>query len=267
MKLICREGSEHFYLRKDVEGNRITICVSNLRSLWRSQLTEDDVLGLFRRQNPLLQAKSECIMTYIHSCLDSKESSTTVKIDDRNKSLALRLVSQASEIKVKLHLILEIQDDQEFFREVTNPMVAVVMQLMEQRSKLLSLVRSKDLELREYKLEGAEITRKNVETNEVLEKEFIEESLSEFLDKTRANQFCTELNLSPDLSQIFTEVTRLKPDDSSSSNVPNPPSPVVPDRLNGTKFLPVKMENKRPIGNETIVQVPRSKLRKKNFNL
>lgn len=38
-------------------------------------------------------------------------------------------------------------------------MVAVINQLMEQRAKLLQLVKSKDLELREYKLEGAEISR------------------------------------------------------------------------------------------------------------
>uniref|UniRef100_A0A0A9X3X2 Non-homologous end-joining factor 1 n=2 Tax=Lygus hesperus TaxID=30085 RepID=A0A0A9X3X2_LYGHE len=177
MNLIYRDGSENFYMRKEVEGNQITVCVTNLKSLWRSRMTQDDILGLFRRQNPLLQAKSEWIMTYVHSCLDSKESSTCVKVDDTNKTLSLNLVNQASEVKVKLHLILHIQDDQEFFREVTNPLVAVVIQLMDQRSKLLALVKSKDLELREYKLEGAEITRKNVETSDVMEKEFLNESL------------------------------------------------------------------------------------------
>ncbi|BES95102.1 Nonhomologous end-joining factor 1 [Nesidiocoris tenuis] len=247
-------------MRKDVQGSTIALNVTNLKKLWRVKLSEDDLLKLFRSQNPIVQAKPEWIVSYVNSCFNS--SDLVVQLEIRDNTLSVEMVKPSSEIKVKLTFTLEEQDSSEFFREITNPMVAVINQLVEQRSKLLNLVKSKDLELAEYRLEGANISRKNVETDEVIEKEFFNNCTTEFIDRIRVDQTVSDLVLPQDLAEIYSEATRIRTIDNQVE-----PSILPAGGAEKESLSPNKTEHKRPLGSSVIVQVPRVKQRKKNFNL
>lgn len=64
--------------------------------------------------------------------------------------------------------------DEVFFEQITNALINSMAIMEEQNKELKTVIRHKDAEIEQYKLEGIKLVRKNLETNVFNENEFDE---------------------------------------------------------------------------------------------
>lgn len=48
MKFICEVGSDKFYMRNDVLSDRVTVNITDLKSLWQVSMTESEIVDRFK---------------------------------------------------------------------------------------------------------------------------------------------------------------------------------------------------------------------------
>ncbi|KOC63012.1 hypothetical protein WH47_02461 [Habropoda laboriosa] len=156
--------------------------------------------------NPLLNVKA---INYYEIVLDILNNISVHIVEASTEQIKLKVPLEGGSMKFTLNL--SIGKSKDFWEIVTKPLCISSMEIIRQHEFLIDLIKKKDEEIAEYKAEGAELIRKNIET-----KTFTEEQLKinipspNVLDYTNAFQrmidFYNKLNLDK-CNTTFTELT------------------------------------------------------------
>ncbi|XP_014245958.1 uncharacterized protein LOC106664596 [Cimex lectularius] len=206
MKQICVKNGQSYYIHSDLSDKKFSIDITDLKSIWRKILSEDSLLSEFKAVNPLVQSSDEKILESVSSMLSDSNS---CDLKEEGSSLVLDVSKKIGPVKVKLKFLLDKGTMQDFFSGVMLPMVVLVNQLSEQQKVLCSMLKSKDLELKEYKMEGADISRRNVETDNFNESAFQTDSIESFKKKNSDSIVETKLEFNDNINKLFTETYRM----------------------------------------------------------
>lgn len=145
----------------------IRIFLTDLIDMWTETLTNEIVLNKCRKLNPLLNVDA---LDYNEIVLNVLKNLSNYIVEASVAYMRLKVPVEDGWMKFDLNLTKSTAQD--FWENVTRPLCISGIEFIRQRNFLLDLIKRKDEEITEYKAQGAELMRKNIET-----KLFVEEQL------------------------------------------------------------------------------------------
>lgn len=158
-----------------------TIWVSDMKFLWNETLTRQDIFERFAHKNPALSIENDdVIQSQLIAALGSLDNAPNVKnpnIDNEPQN------DDAIEVQVKYHIFDDFEVDfewrlkkcspEEFFEQITKPLLRQVGELQDKNKELIGVAKKKDDEIDQYKLEVGQIEiRKKFVTKKFEEEKF-----------------------------------------------------------------------------------------------
>lgn len=168
-------NSENFFVRfthkrlpdgKEVE---ITCWLTDLKGIYSETLgCMADVMERVKQENPLLLASDieekvlETILTLPKKTASAKAEQITFSRDNNQLHFKYYL---SEKVPLKFYWTLSKCDETTFFEMVTVPLLQQIVHSEEMNRDLIDIVKRKDLEIAQYKLDGAQpLTRKQFAT-------------------------------------------------------------------------------------------------------
>jgi len=154
---IVKESNEHFVVN-----------LSDFKVLWRERIAWQDILNRAKSENPFMNVdgKKGAIERTISSLADQ------YKYNCKENELLLKIKYYISGVPFHFYWKLMKSNSDVFFEEITKKLLVTLLNVQDQRFELIDIVKRKDLEINQYKAEGATLTRKNIATQPFCKQEF-----------------------------------------------------------------------------------------------
>lgn len=209
----------------------VKIVASDFVNVWITERSDDEILKLFREQNPVMECDdSSIIHKMIKDCLSegngerSQSSFEMVTLEDK---IEFKFKTTMGGLALKLHINLRTDTPQTFYKEVTLPILLIAEELVVRQNLLCQSLEKKDLEISQYKLEGAILARTVVKTQPFSKDVFLSKCYSQNTCKPSQGMVnpVGVLNvLSHSSCPSSNETAESLPDPPSCSSLPNPKS-------------------------------------------
>nr|KAF7409125.1 hypothetical protein H0235_013977 [Vespula pensylvanica] len=179
------------------ENNAWKILLTNFKEIWSECLTDEKILQKSKKLNSvLIISDNEHIEVVLDTLTDIPKYAVEVSVD------RIKLLKNFEGGHFKFEVNFSKGTTEEFWENVTKPLYLSSIELMRRQNILTDLIKRKDQEIAEYKAEGAELIRKNIETKvfnenqlnthaiEVDENNYIDsfQTVVEFYNKTFSKQ-------------------------------------------------------------------------------
>ncbi|KAG7188058.1 hypothetical protein KM043_013223 [Ampulex compressa] len=167
----------------------------DLVEIWIEVLPEKEILSRCQKLNPLLNVEVLDCQSLIANVLSNISEYV---IEATVNEIRLRIKVEGGMMKFVLHFTKGTPF--QFWSNVTKPLCISSMEYNRQHKILLDLIRKKDEEIAEYKAEGAELIRKNIETapfnNDQLQAGILDANIGDHLSTFKTIiSFYNKLNL------------------------------------------------------------------------
>ncbi|XP_018564251.1 uncharacterized protein LOC108905733 [Anoplophora glabripennis] len=157
------------YILKIINNDGIyKISVSDLKEVWTKDFSIDDIITEFKKCNPNIVVETEEAVSQTLKIFNEMDNAL-VQINRTEDKIDLEVKSEVigisdSKFKLKYQLSLFKEDISKFAEEVTAPMIHTINYLEKQQKMLCDLIKKKDRELEEYKMEKGLISRTDLIT-------------------------------------------------------------------------------------------------------
>ena len=177
------EGGTTYFMKRNIGENSLKVVITDLIYVWVRKYTIDEVRCICEELNPLIEFDEEVIVKKVWPLFDeivqnqdnSKSSSVEVTVLG-DESLQLKIRTEIDGVAFKFALNAVKESPLVFFKEVTQSIVSSAEELLFRQDLLCSLLEKKDDEISQYKLEGASLSRRNVETQYFVRADFVSKS-------------------------------------------------------------------------------------------
>ncbi|XP_043273876.1 non-homologous end-joining factor 1 isoform X2 [Venturia canescens] len=152
-------ADEKYSIRCLERDRSFKIFLTNLHDIWIEYLDENNIIQKCKTLNPSLSIEDMDIVRYIGQLL--------MDIEKRAVKKSVEHIEFAENLDggiFKFSIDFEKGSSQQLWEEVTMPLCLLAGELQRRQTILLDLVRKKDEEITEYKLNGAKLTRKYITT-------------------------------------------------------------------------------------------------------
>ncbi|KAL3271356.1 hypothetical protein HHI36_021840 [Cryptolaemus montrouzieri] len=139
--------------------NCIQVNLSDLKTIWREELSHENLSNRFKEANQSLGGTEENVKEQIITLINNINEAMKVQIEKKSLSLSLKITSKLDIFNLNFEFLLSRLSEETFYSEVTGPLVRTVRYLEEKELIMRNLLIKKDRELQEYKLEKGNITR------------------------------------------------------------------------------------------------------------
>jgi len=143
-----------------------TCFVTDLVNLYKEEIDKDGFIKKFSEINSEVEVDDfEGIFSEISSIMNNSDSDGG-KLEGgiEGDSCDLHLCWESDGLKLKWMFQLVRQSGSEFHQHVTKSLLRSMALLLGERDELVSIIRSKDLEIEDYENSGAKLTRKALKT-------------------------------------------------------------------------------------------------------
>ncbi|XP_037517223.1 non-homologous end-joining factor 1 isoform X1 [Rhipicephalus sanguineus] len=254
----------------------VTIMATNLRCLFKETLDEDALQDRCRDLNPSIEVTTKGLVRHLSDGLtaaierSSKHSpELTATID--SSSLVLALSIAIGEVKFLWNFTMAAQSADDFYSQVTLPMLVMLAAMKEQRERLFALLSKKDAEIKDYTSSGARASKRSLRTLPFDEAEFKEETTRAGVLKRHFANLTESAFAGDELGKImkaYQELSTLSPQKSSS-----PSDKELPAESSEQTSVPIDgMHNSTPVQSkalspEVTPEKPKIKKAKKRLRL
>lgn len=159
--------SDHFIVKfccnhDDNSKSAATCWLSDFTSLWTESInTKSELLDRFFAENEIIDRSSEGIEKQVLDTIGTlpPDSNKNIELridnneDDRNIMLKFKYI--LSEIPVRFQWKLTKSDSKQFFDVITKSIFQQLFELQNRNEELVQIIKSKNLEIEQYKLDGA----------------------------------------------------------------------------------------------------------------
>ena len=152
-------GDDFYMISVTRRDDVVEVFLTNLTEIWMETLTTEIILDKCRKLNPLLNVAAINCIEIVGNIL-SNISQHIVEASVEEIKLHARLEGGL----MKFSLNLTKGTCRHFGEIIMKPLCISSMEIIRQNEILLDLIKRKDEEIAEYKAEGAELIRKNIET-------------------------------------------------------------------------------------------------------
>ncbi|XP_035728803.1 uncharacterized protein LOC118444543 [Vespa mandarinia] len=217
------------------ENDTWKILLSNFKDIWSECLTYEKILKRSKKLNStLIVNDNEHMEIVLETLIDIPKYATEVSLDN------IKLLRSFEGGRFKFEVNFSKGTIEEFWENVTKPLYLSSIELMRRQNILMNLIKRKDQEIMEYKVQGAKLIRKNIETKvfdenqldrnviEVNENNYIDsfQTVVEFYNKTHSKQ-CVKI----EKGNSVVSINGVKRDDLN-----------VPNTSRGTEYSTIKDE-------------------------
>lgn len=159
--------SDHFIIKfccnQDDNTESVATCwLSNFTSLWTESITtKSELFDRFFADNEIIDRSSEGIEKQVLDTIgtlppDSRKNiEILVDNNDVDQIIMLKFKYILSGIPVRFHWKLTKSDSKQFFDVITKSIFQQLFELQNRNEELVKIIKSKDLEIEQYKLDGA----------------------------------------------------------------------------------------------------------------
>ncbi|XP_033338296.2 non-homologous end-joining factor 1 [Megalopta genalis] len=152
-------GDNVYMISVTEKNNRIEVFLTNFIEIWMEILTDEVILKRCKDLNPLLNVDALNYKDIVASILNNLHT----YIDEASvEQIKLRIQIDRGSMKFILNLSKGTQ--QKLWEIITKPLCISFMELNRRHKIILDLIKKKDKEIAEYRAEGVELTRKNIQT-------------------------------------------------------------------------------------------------------
>ncbi|XP_069689688.1 non-homologous end-joining factor 1-like isoform X2 [Periplaneta americana] len=171
-KLIEVEDKDYI-IRNDSTRDHHKLMLSDFVTLWCEEISSAALFERCKQLNPLMDTDQETLVSWMLSFLhNTSNAKINVKQSDYMKVLEINLKLAGVPFTLKFHL--KELSSLEFYNELTLPLLLMVQQMQAQKVMLVDLLKKKDDEISQYKLEGAQLPHKSNEAGEFDQNQFEE---------------------------------------------------------------------------------------------
>ncbi|XP_014605469.1 PREDICTED: non-homologous end-joining factor 1-like [Polistes canadensis] len=151
--------NESFIICVTKEHNAWKILLSNFKEIWSECLTDEKILNRSKELNSMLIIDDSELMEVVLDTLTN-----IPKYVDKPSKDHIKLLKNFEGGGFKFEINLSKGTTEEYWDNITRPLCLSSVELIRRQNILLDLIKKKDQEIAEYKAEGAELIRKNIET-------------------------------------------------------------------------------------------------------
>lgn len=185
-------------------GENYRIVATDLVRIWTEEISSEGIIRRCQELNPNIEAPPSILLSRVINLMDSLSTGVRTDITVSEEMLCLSLETRVSGFLFRFKFRLSPSDPAAFMQEVTFPLTLMVSELQVKVTQLYDLLKKKDKEIQQYKLEGAQICRTSVVTEPFKEEEFEKQ----FLTKDHKNVKGTPVEMiTEDIIQLWKSVT------------------------------------------------------------
>lgn len=154
-----KHGDQKVFFKCNFEDNCIKYFLYNLKEIWSENCSIDEITQRAKNLNPLINYQSDIVIETLKF-----GTPTTVSIDSAKHNQSVVLKYYIQERPFKFCWNLKPLNIDEFQKTIINPLFLSIHFLAEQIEELKKTIKKKDIEIKQYKDEGAVLARKTVAT-------------------------------------------------------------------------------------------------------
>ncbi|XP_063218112.1 non-homologous end-joining factor 1-like [Bacillus rossius redtenbacheri] len=140
-------------------------------------LTQEDMLRRCKELNPLVEASPERLVAHVVALLDGRRDDVHRSLRPLGGVRVLALRSKLVGLLFSFEFRLQPAAGDHIYTQVMAPILATLLELHERQTCLMKLLKKKDEEIAEYKINGGQLSRRNLETPVFDEQEFARKRL------------------------------------------------------------------------------------------
>lgn len=175
-KKITIEGKD-YVVKIDDNKHNFNIILSDFIQIWFEKVKIEEIIERCKKENPMFEADDATFNSHVLSLVKSDNPDIVRSVSESEEMLILKLQTTLEGIKFKFTFMLHKGTPEFFYDNITRPLLTLVQELQTREITLCALLAKKDIEINEYKMNGAQITRKTVETQKFSKLAFKEERL------------------------------------------------------------------------------------------
>lgn len=168
VKIDCKT----FFMKYEKHVNH-KVYLSDVVHVWMEDLPSHNVATRCKEMNMFIEAEPEDLADHVYTLVDSDTESKEITINFDAKNCIVNIKSQLAGVPFHyMFKMLEV-DAETVCREVTVPLMILALQQQSHLSQLCDLLKAKDAEIEQYKLEGALLKKRKVQTEPFCEDYFM----------------------------------------------------------------------------------------------
>ncbi|XP_078581024.1 non-homologous end-joining factor 1-like [Branchiostoma floridae x Branchiostoma japonicum] len=156
---------QNFLLKTHVDHREgYEFLLTDLTCMWHEKMDIDLVKKRCKTLNPRFEAPLPTILRLLQDNTETKKDSTDYTIQHKGEGLVLVLETKVSGIRFTWEFHCQ-QAQKEMLRDqLLEPLMTMVGELGRREHRLGQLLKAKDREIEDYKMGGATVSRKNLQT-------------------------------------------------------------------------------------------------------
>ncbi|KAK0049944.1 non-homologous end-joining factor 1 [Biomphalaria pfeifferi] len=260
---------KHYLIKSKFDDSSYELLVTDLSRFWYESLSGSKLKSRVSALNPCFEAPLSTILDQIKENLLNQDKKTQFNLSASDDKFVLEINSQLAGIPFCYSFHAELANQEMGRDHLTVPLLVMIGEMYRQQKELFKVLEAKDNQIKDYKSQGAKVSRKYLETlpfdsvafyNNMTTSKGFEEEVKSFGEKTFTSEaqelyrdIITKqswLKSSPVKSDKITsseESINGKPSDPSVESWANRfPGSVVPKDNSPNKISPEKSDGKSP---------------------
>ncbi|PNF28496.1 hypothetical protein B7P43_G15233 [Cryptotermes secundus] len=157
-KHIRIEHNDYIIKKISMDGHH-KVLLSSFVNMWGEEITSASLYQRCKCFNPLVEGDEETVSQWTLSQIHDK-TNAQISIKECENAQVMEINSKLAGVPFTVKFYLKVMTSQEIYDEITLPLLLMVQQLQAQKHLLFDLLKKKDIEITEYKLEGAQLSRR-----------------------------------------------------------------------------------------------------------
>lgn len=150
-----------YLLKTEISEFGVKILLTNSRYLWQNFLSKNDLIQLAKTQNHTMEASDERFLSAATKLLHSDQNNLECTPSENMTTVTCSLKTSLQDlISFSLSVELAQANADEYYKEITLPLLASIHQVQMERDELMNIIQAKDAEIGEYKLAGSTLFRR-----------------------------------------------------------------------------------------------------------
>ncbi|XP_065667117.1 non-homologous end-joining factor 1 isoform X4 [Hydra vulgaris] len=162
----CHSG-EQLLLKTCFKKETLSYCVMCYFNsvVWEEEIIGNDFLKKCKIFNPNIETTPAKLFTYLESCYNSCVFSLQLKVLLQNDMLEISFKCKLQAgIPFYWTFMMERSSHEKISNQLVTPLLLMVSELSRKQGELSELLKKKDKEIQDYKLQGSQVSKQHLET-------------------------------------------------------------------------------------------------------
>ncbi|KAK7792552.1 hypothetical protein R5R35_008654 [Gryllus longicercus] len=168
------------FIKYEREEDLHKVYLSDTVNLWMEGLTSSNLSKRCKEMNSLVEAEPEDLARHVCTLISDNREDTCITGSEEGEMRMIHIESKLAGIPFYFTFRMEKMNRDEFCKQLTTPLMLLVVQQQTRLAQLQTMLIAKDSEIEQYKLEGAILKKRKMETQPFLLSELAQNEPEKF---------------------------------------------------------------------------------------